>query len=214
MSDHRRPQAFHIDPAPKPDKAHRKPRAIAASKIKFAAETEGRDVVVLPPAPLPSARTLRWGSLLVSTIFCLFVMWAGLSITSLIEQLFQRSQYLGWIGLGLAALAGLAAVAIILREIWGLARLNRIEHVQADAARALNHDDDAAAKRVLAALKDIYRHRRDAAWGLKLWPGMKATLWTARIASGLPIATLSRSSMTRHIASSRAAAAASRCSLR
>jgi putative membrane protein len=85
----------------------------------------------------------------------------------LIEDLFQRSQYLGWIGLGLAGLAGLAALAIILREIWGLARLNRIEHVQTDAARALNHDDDAAAKRVLAALKDIYRHRPDAAWGLK-----------------------------------------------
>ena len=171
MNDHRRPQAFHIDPAPKPDKVHRKPRAIAASKIKFAPETEGQEVVVLPPVPLPPARTLRWGSLLVSTIFSLFVMWAGLSITSLIEQLFQRSQYLGWIGLGLAALAGLAAVAIILREIWGLARLNRIEHVQADAARALNHDDDAAARRVLAALKDIYRHRRDAAWGLQTLAG-------------------------------------------
>lgn len=167
MNDHRRPQAFHIDPAPKPDKVRRPPRAIPASKIKFDDEAAGQDVVVVPPAPLPSSRTLRWGALLVSTLFGLFVMWAGLSVTSLIEELFQRSQYLGWIGLGLAGLAGLAALAIILREIWGLARLNRIEHVQADAARALNHDDDAAAKRVMSALKDIYRHRPDAAWGLK-----------------------------------------------
>lgn len=167
MNDHRRPQAFHIDPAPKPDKVRRPPRALPASKIKFEEEPEGTEVVVVPPAPLPSSRALRWGSLLVSTLFGLFVMWAGLSVTSLIEELFQRSQYLGWIGLGLAGLAGLAALAIILREIWGLARLNRIEHVQADAARALNHDDAAAAARVLAALKDIYRRRPDAAWGLK-----------------------------------------------
>ncbi|WP_119268417.1 YcjF family protein [Taklimakanibacter deserti] len=167
MNDHRRPQAFHIDPAPKPDKVRRAPRAIPASKIKFEEEPQGQEVVVVPPAPLPSSRVLRWGSLLVSTLFGLFVMWAGLSITSLIEELFQRSQYLGWIGLALAGLAGLAALAIILREIWGLMRLNRIEHVQADAARALNHDDAAAAKRVLAALEDIYRRRPDAAWGLK-----------------------------------------------
>ena len=166
MNDHRRPQAFHIDPAPRPDKVRRPPRAIPASKIKFEDESQGQDVVVAPPAPLPSSRTLRWGGLLITTLFGLFLMWAGLSVTSLIEQLFQRSQYLGWIGLGLAGLAGLAALAIILREIWGLARLRRIEHVQTDAAHALNHDDDAAAKRVLRALKDIYRHRPDAAWGL------------------------------------------------
>ncbi len=35
MNDHRRPQAFHIDPAPKPDKVRRPPRAVPASKIKF-----------------------------------------------------------------------------------------------------------------------------------------------------------------------------------
>ena len=167
MNDHRRPQAFRIDPASRPDKVRRQPRAIPAGKIKFEEDTQGQEVVVVPPAPLPSSRTLRWGSLLISTLFGLFLMWAGLSVTSLIEELFLRSQYLGWIGVALASLAGLAALAIILREIWGLARLNRIEHVQADAARALNHDDGDAAKRVLAALKDIYRHRPDAAWGLK-----------------------------------------------
>ncbi|MGE0007895.1 MAG: YcjF family protein [Parvibaculaceae bacterium] len=167
MNDHRRPQAFHVDPAGRPDKVRRPPRAIPAGRIKFDDEREGADVVVVPPAPLPSSRALRWGSLLISTLFGLFVMWAGLSVTGLIEELFRRSQYLGWIGLGLAGLAGLAALAIILREIWGLARLNRIEHVQADAAHALNHDDDAAARRVLAALKDIYSRRPDAALGLK-----------------------------------------------
>lgn len=167
MNDHRRPQAFRIDPAPRPDKVRRAPRAIAAGKIRFDAEPEGQDVVVVPPAHLPSSRSLRWGSLLVSALFGLFVLWAGLSAGNLIEQLFARSQYLGWLGVGLAGIAGLAALAIIIREIWGLLRLNRIEHVQADAARALNHDDDAAAKRVLSSLRSVYGGRHDAAWGLK-----------------------------------------------
>jgi len=96
-----------------------------------------------------------------------FIHRCVLSASTLIEELFARSQYLGWLGVGLAGLAGLAALAIILREIWGLLRLDRIEHVQADAAHALNHDDDAAARRVLSALKDVYRGRHDAAWGLK-----------------------------------------------
>jgi putative membrane protein len=171
MNDHRRPQAFRIDPAPKPEKIRRPPRAIPAAKIKFEDEPDGGNLVVVPPTPLPSPRMLRWGSLLVAALSGLFLMWAGLSVTNLIEELFQRSHYLGWIGLALAGLAGLAAIAIILREIWGLARLSRIEHVQTDAARALNHDDDAAGKRVLAALKDIYRHRPDAALGLKALAG-------------------------------------------
>lgn len=167
MNDHRRPQAFRVDPAPRPDKVRRAPRALAPDKIKFDSEPDGQDLVVVPPAPLPSSRHLRWGSLLISALFGLFLLWAGLSASTLIEELFARSQYLGWLGLGLAGLAGLAALAIIIREIWGLLRLNRIEHVQADAARALNHDDDAAARRVLSALKDVYRGRHDAAWGLK-----------------------------------------------
>ena len=165
--DHRRPQAFRIDPAARPDKVRRQPRAVPTSKIRFDEEPEGQDIVVVPPAVLPSSRGLKWGSILISALFGLFVLWAGLSATSLIEQLFARSVYLGWLGVGLAGLAGLAALAIIIREIWGLLRLDRIEHVQADAARALNHDDNAAAKRALSALQSVYQGRHDAAWGLK-----------------------------------------------
>jgi putative membrane protein len=88
-------------------------------------------------------------------------------VTRLVEDLFARSQILGWIGAGLAGLAALAALAIVVREIWGLVRLGRIEHIQADAARALNHDDAEAARRTLASLGSLYAARADAAWGLK-----------------------------------------------
>jgi putative membrane protein len=47
-------------------------------------------------------------------------MWAGLTATQLIEDLFARNQVLGWIGTGLLGLVLLAALAIIFREIAGL----------------------------------------------------------------------------------------------
>jgi putative membrane protein len=74
---------------------------------------------------------------------------------------------LGWLALGIAAVAGLAALAIIAREIWALARLRRIEHIQVDAAHAINADDAAAAKRAIDQLKSLYAPRADAQLGLK-----------------------------------------------
>jgi putative membrane protein len=121
----------------------------------------------MPPAPLASPRRFRWGAILVSALFLLVSMWAGLAITQLIEDYFTRSPVLGWLALGIAAVAGLAAFAIIAREIWALARLRRIEHIQVDAAHAINADDSAAAKRAIDQLKSLYSQRADAQLGLK-----------------------------------------------
>jgi putative membrane protein len=107
-------------------------------------------------------------SLFFSALLGLVLLWLGLSVSELIEQLFIRSPALGYLGLGLAGLAALAALSIIFREIWGLMRLNRIEHIQSDAARAINHDDPDAAKRAFAGLRSLYAGRHDAALGLRL----------------------------------------------
>ena len=73
----------------------------------------------------------------------------------------------GWTALGVAAVAALAAIVIILREVWALARLRRIEHIQVDAAHAINTDDTAAAKRAVDNLKALYASRPDAQLGLR-----------------------------------------------
>jgi putative membrane protein len=151
---HRGPKAFVID------KRH------AAPAIEFTAGEPSRELTVTTPAPLPRSGTMRWGMILLASLFGLVVMWAGLAATQLIEDFFARSQILGWAALAIAGLAGLAALAIAVREIWGLMRLKRIEHLQADAARAINHDDAGAAANTIAALRHLYRGRHDAAWGL------------------------------------------------
>lgn len=170
--DRRKPEAFRLasaeDAIAAPPRSRRAPRAIAPGKIVFEAETGENLPAVIPPAPLPAPRSLRWVSMLITALFGLFTLWAGLSMTQLIEQLFARSPALGYVGLTLAGLAGLAALAIVFREIWGLIRLNRIEHIQADVARAINHDDAEAAKRAYAGLRSLYAGRHDAALGLRI----------------------------------------------
>ena len=121
----RKPAAFRIA-SEDARTARTKRRAISPSRIKLEPDEPQGELVVIPPAPLPAPQTLRWGAILITTLAGLFAIWAGLSITQLIEELFARSQILGSIGLGLAGLAGFAALAIVIREIWWLVRLNRI----------------------------------------------------------------------------------------
>jgi putative membrane protein len=161
----RKPAAFLFgSPAPE-EHAPRRPRAITG--ISFEPEQDEGDRIVLPPAPLARPKRWRWGSILISALFLLVTMWAGLVITQLIEDFFTRSPMLGWLALGIAGVAGFAALVIILREIWALARLRRIAHIQADAAHAINADDSAAAKRAIEQLKSLYASRADAQLGLQ-----------------------------------------------
>jgi putative membrane protein len=161
----RRPEAFPVEtPPPVKEAPRRAPRAMAAPKIEFEPEDAAQDALPLP-AP-PPRRRWRLGTLLAAALAGLVSLYAGLAATRLIEDLFQRSAAFGWIALALAGLAAAAALAIIAREVWGLARLSRIQGIQEDAARALGANDAAAAQRAIQSLKRLYAGRRDVAWGL------------------------------------------------
>jgi putative membrane protein len=161
----RKPAAFVIDAPERGEEPLRPPRAITG--ITFEPEPDEGALIVMPPAPLPGPRRIRWGSLLAGALFLLVTMWAGLAVTQLIEDFFARSPVLGWAALAIAGVAGLAALVIIAREIWALARLRRIEHIQVDAAHAINADDAAAARRATEQLMSLYAPRADAQLGLK-----------------------------------------------
>jgi putative membrane protein len=156
--DARRPQAFVIETG----EPHVRPSA-----IHLEPETDDGQVIVLPPAPLARPARLPWGGLLASGVFILVLMWAGLTVSQLIEDFFSRAPLLGWLATAAAATAGLAALVILSREIWALARLRRIAHIQADAAHAINSDDLPAARRAITQLRALYRRRPDAQLGLR-----------------------------------------------
>ncbi len=154
----RGPQAFIIEEKPQSKKS--KP------EITFAVVPPAHEIVHVPHAALP-ARGTRWGSIFIGAVFALFSLWAGLTITKMIETFFQSSPFLGWVALSVASLAGLAALAIVFREIYGLARLRRIEKIQLMAAHALNQDDVSSADQTVAAITSLYRAKADSAWNLK-----------------------------------------------
>lgn len=168
MTEHiRKPIGFALETDEDQQASIKASSGRARASIEFAPDLVQPPAVVPPMATLPPSRKFRWGTILVSAVGALVVMWAGLGISQLIENLFARSEILGWLASGLAGLAGLAALAIAAREIWGLMRLEKIERLQADAAHALNFDDDESARRAIASIKSLYAGRADTALGLK-----------------------------------------------
>jgi putative membrane protein len=163
--NNRTPQAFVIAPEPHTRKVTAKHKM---PDISFAVEEPQQEIVLVPHSPkLPTPSGMRWGSILIGALFILFSLWAGLTISQMIEAFFTRSPFLGWVALSVAGLAALAALAIIVREIWGLARLRRIEKLQLAAAHALNQDDLKSATQAITELTALYKGKPDAAWNLK-----------------------------------------------
>lgn len=160
--NNRAPQAFVLDAEPEHKKSPRKPNVI------FATEEPEQELVLAPQSYIqPAKRSWRWGGILIVSLFSFATLWAGLSATQMIESFFARSPLLGWVALGVASLAAIATIIIILKEIWGLARLRRIEQLQLTAAHALNQDDEASALQTVQGLTQLYQSRPEASWNLK-----------------------------------------------
>lgn len=162
----RAPQAFVLDDQDvKPAKSKAKS---TSPKLVFEPELEHTDLVALPQTTTAQTpRRFHWLGLLVSALFSLFTMWAGLTVVQLVQSFFALSPWLGWLAFAIAGVAGFAALAIIVREIIGLWRLRKIEHLQEQAARAINLDESSAATHVCKELEQLYAGRADVKWGLQ-----------------------------------------------
>jgi len=160
-TDHRAPQAFKLEPESTKTKAH-------PTKIEFTAEEPKQELATIPVPPEQRlSMRPRWGFILISALATLFAFWLGLSAVQIVEDFFLKSVLMGYLALGVASVAGFAALAIIFREILGLVRLRRIEHLQLAASHAINQDDAASANVATSGLKSLYANRSDTAWNLK-----------------------------------------------
>ncbi len=118
--------------------------------------TPESDPALLPvpvEAPLlPARRGFPWGTVFWSAVGGLVLLGLGLSVTHLIEDLFARSEGLGFLGLGFASAAALALTIVIAREALGLARLATIEKLHLRAAEVLVSDDRAESRGIVQDL--------------------------------------------------------------
>ena len=147
---HRRPATFKLDDpgvvVMDPDDSSRPSRGT----VQVRPEADPSVLPVPIEAPLvPARRGFRWGTVFWSAAAGLTLLGLGLGVTRLIEDLFARSESLGYLGLALAAAASLALVIVITREALGLARLATIEQLHQRAAAVLASDDRAESRAVV-----------------------------------------------------------------
>lgn len=102
---------------------------------------------------------LSWGGLFWSALTSLLMLALGLWFTQLVDDLFSRSQTLGYIGLGLLALVVLALLVVLIREILAISRQRHIALLHIDIAKAHAADDTSTARRLLRDLVSLYTAR-------------------------------------------------------
>ena len=108
--------------------------------------------VALEPPIVPVRRGFRWGTVFWGAVGGLVLLGVGLSITHLIEDLYARSEGLGFLGLALAFAAALAFAVVVAREALGLARLATIEKLHLRASAVLTSDDRAESRTIVRDL--------------------------------------------------------------
>jgi putative membrane protein len=109
----------------------------------------------VPALPEPRRRRMPWGAMFWSALSGLVLLAIGLAVVNLVEDLFARAPWLGAIGLGLAVIAGLALLVVLIREIAGLMRLATVEQLRTRARDVIasdNRDDGRAVTSDLLSL--------------------------------------------------------------
>ncbi|MDR6954387.1 putative membrane protein [Ancylobacter sp. 3268] len=148
MSDKspRRPQAFRLDD---PDvvlaedgRAAPRGAIVVTPSLALPEPDETQPL----PAPPPSAS--RWSTLFWTGLGGLVSLGLGLAVSKLIEDLFARADWLGYTGLGFAALFVAGALALLGREVFGLMRLRTLNALREQAAEAIAKDDRRQAEAV------------------------------------------------------------------
>jgi putative membrane protein len=150
---HRRPATFRLgDPGVvviDADEAGRPSRGA----VHITPEADPALLPVVVEAPLvPLRRGFRWGAMFWTAVGGLVLLGVGLGITRLVEDLFSRSESLGYVGLAFTVAATLAFAVVVTREALGLARLAAIEKLHLRAAAVLASDDRADSRTIVQDL--------------------------------------------------------------
>jgi putative membrane protein len=156
----------HPDSGP----AHRR-RPVAVDPKKAVAIPDAVDVfdepdiaLAEPPATAPRKRSLL-GSIFFGAVGILFSLAIGLWIDRLIRDLFTRESWLGWLALGVAAIALVALIVILAREFIAIARLAEVEKLQRRTLDAIAHDDPKAARAIVDELSAFVAFKAETAAG-------------------------------------------------
>jgi putative membrane protein len=133
----RRPAAFSLDD---PDVALSDDERRSAARVRVTPELQDIPSLPVPVEPLRRKR-FPFAAVFWSALGGLVSLALGLAVTNLIEELFARAAWLGTVGAVLASLAGVALLAVIVRELGGVLRLRALDTLRARAVAIIASDD-------------------------------------------------------------------------
>ncbi len=190
MTAPRKPAAFRVEPeaapsrpapaaeGPKNDTPTRMPRAVRPQAvIVIPSEIDVFDEPDLvsaepPPAIAPRKKSLL-GAVFAGALGILVSLAIGLWTDRLIRDLFERAPWLGWLALGIAAVAALALIAILAREFLAISRLAEVEKLQKRALDAIARDDPKAGRAVVEELSAFVAGKPETAAGRRALAELK-----------------------------------------
>lgn len=167
MSSSNRPRAFRIPPSgSEPTTDGAAPPSTASAQVRIVEEpfeiVDAADGVAVPVAPKARA---PWLSLFLVALGGLVSLGVGLSVERLIADLFSAAPWLGAVALVLLAIAAVAFLALVARELSGIWRERQIERVRGKAMEAIAARDHSAAQAVVRDLTGLYAERSALAAG-------------------------------------------------
>lgn len=179
MSDIRRPASFRVDP-PRTDepRAPRRPVAIRADDPALtASEVDAFDVEAAEAQAdrdlRPARKRSRAMAIFLWAAGFLVTLAVGLWTESLIRELFARADWLGWLAGAVALAGGLALLVVIAREALALSRLASVEKMRGRGREAIEANDPARARKLVAELETFLADRPETARGRRALADLK-----------------------------------------
>ena len=173
-TERRRPRVFTLDdpgidastvatPEPEPVDL---PRAAPVEDVAAMPAAEPDDATGERPTASDGKSRIGWGSILVSALGGLFMLGIGAWFARLVSAALARDDIVGWTAYGLLIVAAVSGGVIVLRELIGLARLNRLAHLRRDIDAAIASDDAKAERSAVRRVRALYDSRADMRWRL------------------------------------------------
>ena len=138
-----------------------------ASAAEAAAPTAEAASLSRPTLADLGRRGLRWGALLASALAGAAALGIAAWFARLVSAALVREDWIGWTTLVLLLVAAFAALMLLLRELVGFSRLNRLNRIRADVAKAVAERDPKRERKAALRLAGLYARRPEQSWSVR-----------------------------------------------
>ena len=118
-----------------------------------------------PHEARPRKRQFSFGKLALAGVSAFLSLAFWLWADQIVRDLFSRSDWLGYVAIGLLVLSALALMVVIGREIAGLMRIGAVQHIKSDAEKIVPRTSAKDARALIERLEAVLAQRPETAKG-------------------------------------------------